>query len=83
MITGGLDMAHNCDTCINFTKYNFKDARKGICAYTDYNIVNMKGKSCPYYRPKKYSRINHKFKTLTKDEIDENRSSAYKYLKLE
>ena len=46
----------NCDTCIYFIKYNFQDGRKGICEYTDYNIKNMKGKSCEYYKPKKYKR---------------------------
>ena len=46
----------NCDTCIYFIKYNFQDDRKGICKYTDYNIKNMKGKSCKHYKPKKYKR---------------------------
>lgn len=55
----------NCDTCINFIKINFNDrgaykqkrgSRKGICIYTDYNIIQMKGKPCQYYKSKKYIR---------------------------
>ena len=46
----------NCDTCVNFIKLQFlRDKRKGICDYTDWNIVGMKFK-CKYYRPKKYKR---------------------------
>ena len=56
----------NCDTCVNFIKINFNDkgwykkqvgTRKGICEYTDYNILYTKGKPCPYYKTKKYKRI--------------------------
>ena len=47
----------NCDTCIYFIKVNqWRDGRKGLCDCTDYNIKNMKGKPCKYYKPKKYKR---------------------------
>ncbi len=47
----------NCDTCANFTKIKtWNDGRKGICDHKDYNIVNMKGKPCRYYKAKKYIR---------------------------
>lgn len=43
----------NCDTCLNFTKVrHWKDGRKGLCDFTDWNIVNMKGKPCKYYKRK-------------------------------
>lgn len=47
----------NCDSCVNFIKIRtWHDGRKGICDYTDYNIIGMKGKPCPFYRPKKYGK---------------------------
>jgi len=49
----------NCDTCINFIKVKeWMDKRKGVCNHTDFNIKYMKGKPCPYYKPKKYKRNN-------------------------
>lgn len=58
----------NCDTCQNFTKIStFRDGRKGICDYTDYNIVNMKGKPCKYYKSIKYNRRIDKVKKLIYD----------------
>lgn len=52
-----MNSAKNCDTCIHFIKINFNDRRKGICGHTDYNIGYMKGKSCKYYKSKKYKRM--------------------------
>ena len=47
----------NCDTCIHFIKIKtWHDGRKGICDYTDHNIVDMKGKPCKHYKTKKYDR---------------------------
>ena len=48
----------NCDSCINFVKIRSwqMDHRKGLCDYTDWSIVNMKGKPCEYYISKKYKR---------------------------
>lgn len=72
-------MSKNCDTCMNFIKINtFRDGRKGICGCMDWNINQMKGKPCPYYKSKKF--IRHKFRSLTRKEIDNNRSSAYEYI---
>jgi hypothetical protein len=39
----------NCDSCSNYIKVRcWRDGRKGMCCYTDFNIVNMKGNPCPH-----------------------------------
>ena len=56
----------NCDSCLYFIKVKqWQDGRKGLCSYTDCNIINMKGGSCRYYKHKKYQRNKKNIKVIT------------------